>query len=172
MNLKLKDLIGPAVALVAVAAGILQYRLTSQQDFIKPVREAQLKLYEEASSAAAQLATFQRSAPEWMKSHQEFLKLYYGPLAIVEDFDHLAEHRNEPLTVEQAMIIFKSCLDDEQQCRKLGADLLELSLALAHTCRESLSRSWGYDVKQLKGDYQKLAQDYWKKVQNSKLEQK
>ena len=35
-----------------------------------------------------------------------------------------------------------------------------LSLALAHSCRESLGRSWGYEVKQLEGDYQQLALAY------------
>lgn len=55
------------------------------------------------------------------------------------------------------MIIFKSCLDDEKQCKELGANLYDLSLALAPSCRESLGRSWGYEVKQLEGDYQELA---------------
>ena len=47
MSLELTDLIGPGVALVAVAVGVWQYRLTSLREFIKPVREAQLKLYQE-----------------------------------------------------------------------------------------------------------------------------
>ena len=95
----------------------------------------------------------------WTKAKQEFLRLYYGPLAIVESFDHATEH-NERLPVEDAMIIFKSCLDDEKQCNELDADLPGLSLALAHSCRESLGRSWGYEVKQLEGDYQQLALAY------------
>jgi hypothetical protein len=153
MSLELTDLIGPGVAVVAVAVGVWQYRLTSLREFIKPVREAQLKLYQEASSAAAQIATLQQESPEWIKARQEFLRLYYGPLAIVESFDHATES-GERLTVERAMIIFKSCLDDEKQCNELGANLSGLSLALAHSCRESLGRSWGYKVKQLEGDYQ------------------
>jgi hypothetical protein len=119
---------------VAVAVGVWQYRLTSLREFIKPVREAQLKLYQEASSAAAQIATLQQESPEWIKARQEFLRLYYGPLAIVESFDHATES-GERLTVERAMIIFKSCLDDEKQCNELGANLSGLSLALAHSCR-------------------------------------
>jgi hypothetical protein len=81
------------------------------------------------------------------------------PLAIVESFDHATEH-NERLTVEDAMLVFKSCLDDEKRCNELDADLPGLSLALAHSCRESLGRSWGYVVKQLEGDYQQLALAY------------
>jgi hypothetical protein len=100
MSLELTDLIGPGVAVVAVAVGVWQYRLTSLREFIKPVREAQLKLYQEASSAAAQIATLQQESPEWIKARQEFLRLYYGPLAIVESFDHATES-GERLTVER-----------------------------------------------------------------------
>jgi hypothetical protein len=52
------------------------------------VREAQLRLYQEASLAAAQIATFPHESSEWTKAKQELLRLYYGPLAIVESFDH------------------------------------------------------------------------------------
>ncbi len=62
------------------------------------------------------------------------------------------------------MIIFNSCLDDEKQCNELGANLPGLSLALAHSCRESLGRSWGYKVKQLEGDYQEVALAYQKRL--------
>ncbi len=82
----------------------------------------------------------------------------------MEDFEHTSGQGEKRLTVEDAMVIFKSCLDDEKRCDELGGDLLGLSLALAHTCRESLGRSWGYEVKQLEGDYQQLALDYRNKV--------
>ena len=62
------------------------------------------------------------------------------------------------------MMIFKSCLDEEKQCNELGANLPGLSLALAHSCRESLGRSWGYEVEQLEGDYQRLALAYQQRL--------
>ena len=65
----------------------------------------------------------------------------------------IATEHNERLPVEDAMIIFKSCLDDEKQCNELDADLPGLSLARAHSCRESRAIV-GYEVKQLEGDYQ------------------
>jgi hypothetical protein len=55
MSLELTDLIGPGVAVVAVAVGVWQYRLTSLREFIKPVREAQLKLYSQTGIPAAVL---------------------------------------------------------------------------------------------------------------------
>jgi hypothetical protein len=47
----------------------------------------------------------------------------------------------------------------------LGGDLKKLSLALAHTCRESLGASWGYKVTQLAAEvnYQKAAIEFGEK---------
>jgi hypothetical protein len=168
MHLEAKDVIGPIVAMLAVGVGIWQYRVTSKSEFIKPVREAQLRLYEDASSAAARIATLPTESPEWTASRQEFLRLFYGPLAIVEDFHHDINEPDDNLTVELAMIIFKSCLDDQEGCKAAGGTLLNLSLALAHTCRQSLGDSWGYAAKQLEGDYQKIALEYWKKYQQNR----
>ncbi len=159
--IQLKDLIGPVVALLAVGGGLWQYRRTSKREFIKPLREAQLQLYQAATSAAAKLATLPRDSEEWSKNHTEFLRLYYGPLAIFEDFDHRPGAKT--LTVERAMVVFKTCLDDTTQDEQLQ----DLSLALAHTCRESLGRSWGVELPQLHGTYQKLAMDYWERIQKT-----
>ena len=157
----LKDFGGPLIAAAAVAVGLSQYAITAKRDFVQPLRSAQLARYQEASSAAARLATLPRDSKEWSDSRDDFLRLYYGPLAMVEDFEASTEDR---LTVELAMIIFRSCLDDEQKCTKNGANLRDLSLALAHACRESLGESWGYELPQLKGEYQKMAKAYWEKA--------
>jgi hypothetical protein len=165
MNLKdIADIAAPTIAAIAIAVGIWQYRSISQREFTKPVREAQLKLYEDASREAARLATLQRSSPEWLKSYYDFVALYYGPMAMVEEFDHGPRRDDNLLTVEDAMILFKSCLEDENECKVLGSNLVDLSLALAHTCRVSLGRSWGVTVEQLAGDYQQRAVDYRKKL--------
>jgi len=42
----------------------------------------------------------------------------------------------------------------------LAAPECSWASAAAHSCRESLGRSWGYEVKQLEGDYQQLALAY------------
>ncbi|HEV2957984.1 MAG TPA: hypothetical protein VGX95_17855 [Xanthobacteraceae bacterium] len=175
---ELKDFIAPVAALIAVGVGIWQYRATSKSNFIRPVREVQLRLYEEASSAAARLATLERDSRAWKEAYQDFLRLFYGPLAIVEDFEHGPNDQEKPdqndkkvLTVEDAMIVFKACLDDETFFAEFKADLLNLSLALAHACRESVGRSWGFEIEQLKGDYQERALeclDKWNKTHQDK----
>jgi hypothetical protein len=157
-----KDFAAPLLAALAFAAGLWQYAVSSQRDFIRPLREAQLTHYVAASGAASSIATLPRDSDAWKKSRDEFLRLFYGPLAIFENFDHKAAEGK--LTVEMAMIIFKTCLDDLDRCEKDGGNLRDLSLALAHACRESLGKSWGYDLPQLRGDYQQRALDYWDHV--------
>jgi hypothetical protein len=156
-------LVGPAVTSVLVVFGFWQYRRTSQRDFIQPLRQAQLDLYREACSAAALVATLPKDGAPWKKSRAEFLRLYYGPLAIVEDFDH--QPGGDRLTVERAMILFKRCLDDQPQCDQFDSSLATLSLALAHACRESLGRTWGHDLAQLKGTYHERALEYARRLE-------
>ena len=98
------------------------------------------------------------------QSQTEFLRLYYGPLAIVESFDHATESVKDS-TVERAMIIFKSCLDGEKQCNELGANLPRPEPCACAFLQESHARrSWGYKVKQLEGDYQEVALAYQKRL--------
>jgi hypothetical protein len=154
-----KDALTLVLASVAVVIGLLQYHYTSRSEFLKPVRETQLQLYVEASSAAATLATAPRSSEEWRKANLDFLRLYFGPLAMVEDYRHTVQgdDKNQNVTVEQAMMAFKGCLDDPS-C--VGSwKMNQLSLALAHTCRVSLGSSWGFMAAQLQGDYQKVIED-------------
>jgi hypothetical protein len=156
-------LVGPLVALGAVIFGLVQYRRTSKRDFIKPLREAQLDLYREACSATALVATSPRDDGAWVKSKTEFLRLYFGPLAILENSDR--ESEGHGLSVESAMFLFKRCMENEPQCGEFGTSLPNLSLALAHACRESLGHTWGYDLPQLKGIYHQEALAYAQKLQ-------
>jgi hypothetical protein len=86
-----------------------------------------LQLYTTASTAAATLATSDDQT-ERTAALKRFWSLYWGELALVED-----------RRVEQAMVKFGEGL-------KRNADreeLQQLSLALAHACRDSLGASWG-----------------------------
>ena len=158
-----KDVIGPTGVILTLVAGILQYRQTTRRDFIKPLRETQLRAYEQATSAASILANAPRKSKQWNDALAEFLRLFYGPLAMFEDFDH--SQGSSRLTVEDAMIAFKHGLDNGASPNMLK----NLSLALAHTCRESLGASWKIDLPQLHGDYQQKAIDYMKGRQKRML---
>jgi hypothetical protein len=148
--MNLKDILTIGIGSAALAIGLVQYHYTSQNEFLKPIRETQLKLYVDASSAAASLATLPVDSKEWKDARADFLRLFYGPMAIVENYESDPGQSSEAITVERAMIAFKECLDDAS-CEKRN-----YALALAHTCRVSLGTSWGFDYKELEGKYQNL----------------
>lgn len=151
----LKDALTIFFVVIGGIVGLYQYYSTSRNEFLKPIREEQLKLYEEASSAAALLATTSKDSDDWKKAKVEFYRLYYGPLAMVENYHHTRTGADaDEITVERAMIAFERELSREGG-PKPGA-LENLSLALAHTCRVSLGSSWGFHAEQLRGDYQNL----------------
>jgi hypothetical protein len=127
--------VAAALALVGAAVGIYEYLDGVQQQSRRPYWERQVALYFDATSAAATLAT---SDDETKRSTAaaEFWKLYWGPLALVEDRE-----------VEATMVQFGDCL--ATRCPQ--AQLQQLSLALAHTCRNSLAKSWKLTLDQLKG---------------------
>jgi len=148
-----KDKLTLLIAALGVGFGAWQYSKSSRADFLQPIRESQLKLYEEASSAAATLATTERNSEDWKKAYGDFYRLYYGPLAMLENYRHEATGKDQKaVTVERAMIVFGQQLE----ARANATTLRNLSLALAHTCRTSLATSWGFSADQLRGDYQEM----------------
>lgn len=84
-------------------------------------------LYTEATQAAATLSTTE-DGPERDAAEQRFWSLYWGELALVES-----------LEVEQAMAAMGWGLNEGAD----SAELKQLSLRLAHACRDSLVQSWG-----------------------------
>jgi hypothetical protein len=92
----------------------------------KPFLDRQLALYTEASQIAAKIAT-STDSNELEISQQRFWALYWGELALVENKG-----------VESAMVKLGKALDGSAPQQQLQ----QLSLALAHACRESLDKSW------------------------------
>ncbi|MCH8810027.1 MAG: hypothetical protein IH993_09385 [Proteobacteria bacterium] len=133
-----------AISTVAISAFVfLTQRVQSIQDFERetkrPFIEQQFKLYGEAVAVASRLARAaeqgQRPPPE--EDLQRFWELYWGPLAMVEDF-----------RVELAMVVFGRSLEDyaggiSTECSRM---LNKASLALAHRARQSLEEQWGVEL--------------------------
>ncbi|MFT7772054.1 hypothetical protein [Roseateles sp.] len=120
--------------------GVYQFVMTQRAQMetrrieaTKPFLERQLKLYTEATQAAATLATSKVDS-ELELAGKKFWSLYWGELALVEDRQ-----------VEAAMVQFGRVL----QSGGAGQELALASLQLAHACRESLAESWG--VRQWQG---------------------
>jgi hypothetical protein len=101
----------------------------------RPFLDLQLKLYTEAIQTTEILAT--SSDENELKSRaKRFWELYWGELGMVENGGLAAPDGG----VEGAMVRFGNALRSDP-ANKHGLQLL--SLALAHTLRNSLATSWG-----------------------------
>jgi hypothetical protein len=166
MKLEIKDIIGPLITATALSFGVIQYGATSYDEFVKPVREAQLKLYQEISDTAALIATQPKDSPEQGKNRRDFLRLYYGPLTMLEDFSHGRTDGPDDPTVEEAATVFKTCLE-RQDCKDDAEAVHKLSRALAYTCRESLRKSWRYKAAGFRPEHKTTILEYEKRFQKA-----
>ena len=107
-----------------------------------PFWQKRVQLYFDASEAAGIIAS-RAAGAERAKAEAAFWRLYLGPLAVVEDDQ-----------VESAMVEMGNCLDKTEDCDQ--ATLSKRSLALAHSCRQSIGDTWRLGLTELKGKYQQL----------------
>ncbi len=98
----------------------------------KPFSSRQLELYFDAVEVASAIAA--GSAVEQAQQLATFWRLYWGPLALVED-----------MKVAQAMIQFGHALDANASQGELKIYALEL----AHACRDSIAESWKVTLPEL-----------------------
>ena len=104
-------------------------------EYRRPLWERQIAVYFEATTAAGLLVSSE-DATQLAAAERDFWKLYYGPMALVED-----------IGVERAMVNFGQCL-------RKGCEVTQLrtrALALAHACRKSLGESWAVKLPELEG---------------------
>lgn len=99
-------------------------KLEAQKVFLAKRHE----LYFDAVNAAATIARTKSDA-ERRDATDKFWKLYWGPMALVED-----------AKVEAAMVAFGRCVNGCEEGRE------RLSLDLAHACRDSIATSWDVDL--------------------------
>jgi hypothetical protein len=128
------------VPVLALLFAIQQYSLeqrrssdvditNSQRAFMQPVLTRQLDLYLGASSAVATLAS-STNAAEQAKARDEFWRLYWGPLVMLESPD-----------VSIAMKKVGKCLEDaDRACSR--QDLQDLSLILSSSLTTDYFSAW------------------------------
>ena len=124
-------------AFVGGFIGLWRYFDTSEKQFRKPYWERQLALYFEATEAASSLATGDVEQ-QLEEAKKKFWILYWGPLALVEDRE-----------VEASMVQFAETLAKYENGTDCREELKNRSLALAHTCRESIGKSWKMELGKL-----------------------
>jgi hypothetical protein len=137
---RIEQILKTAGALVAVAGfvwGVYQYfdnrdreLENAQVEARRPFLDRQMTLYTDATRAVALIATSEDAA-ERANAEQRFWELYWGELALVEDS-----------RVEAAMVAFKNGLVGKAGQPKMQ----QLSLDLAHACRDSLAEAWGVEL--------------------------
>jgi hypothetical protein len=145
--------IATAAALIIAGGWTLITYLTTRRDAAqtaliearKPFLDKRLELYMVAASAAATVASLHATPAEVEAAKDRCWNLYYGPLALVED-----------VPVEQAMMEFAACIvttvGTPPPCS--APELRDRSLALAHSCRDSIAANW--NVKLSNSDLKEL----------------
>lgn len=103
----------------------------------KPFESKRLELYLDAASAAATIAKV-KDPIRVAQAKDDFWRLYWGPLALVED-----------RSVEASMVKIGRCLQNDKDC---GPGIEQLALDLAHDCKYSIAGQWGASLDEVTFD--------------------
>jgi hypothetical protein len=141
---KLASLLG---GVIVATAAVLAYYDKGTREQKKPFREAQLQLCQDASEAAATLASLTpqvKASPSgpsegaWENARARFEQLYWGSLAVVENDDveaRMVDFRERLMACENEI---RAGTLDEQKRLKLQQD----ALRIAHACRALIAEGW------------------------------
>jgi hypothetical protein len=129
------------LTLATISVSAWQYNATSAQKNREPFLQKQLEYAIKASDTLATLAV-ETDAGEWEKARIGFWKLYWGPLAIVEDRD-----------VERAMVEAHAIVPKQPVANPVlpMTSLNTSSLHLAHAARNMILKSWNVELPGLQG---------------------
>ena len=119
--------LGTAVALGGLLLTGIQYTRNQSVEAAKPFLEKKLKWCEEAVETTAFIATSETGGKTAAARTVRFRQLYWGVMGMVE---------NQQIT--DAMIAFGDKLDGKYS----SSTLRDLSLDLAHACRQEMADSW------------------------------
>jgi hypothetical protein len=118
----------PLGAIVVFIWGLFKFSHSNELSFKRPFWEKQLELYTEATSAAAILCSAS-DEDDWAKAKKEFLRLYFGPLCLVESDE-----------VAGAMKLIKTELDSTNFAERNVSILKSLCFNLGIECRKSVNQ--------------------------------
>ncbi len=112
-----------------------------------PFVKMQTELSVAASTAAAALASSQDEG-SWLKAREDFWRLYWGPLALVEDRD-----------LERAMVEFGSHVPPNITFEERPTNLGFLSLNIAKAARSEMASAWNPDFEPNKNNEFRTSRD-------------
>jgi hypothetical protein len=143
-------IISVLIAILTITAGIIQYRITNNENFRKAFWEKRYELYTNVISIASEIAN-SNSLEESKNYRKEFWKLYWGNLSLIEDVTierAMVKYGKLLAACEEGTIPEGSCFQGLNDSTKLGMSyvnrpgLRKLSFDLAHCARESLKNTW------------------------------
>jgi len=118
--------VGAVVTVGGLLLALVQFLISQSVDAQKPYLEKKLEWCEEAANTAAWISV--RDPEQVADKKLRFWELYWGVMGLVENQE-----------VTDAMIAFGRGLQGKIPP---GSSLKQLSLAIAHACRQELARDW------------------------------
>jgi hypothetical protein len=134
-----------ALSLATIVIGIWQFGEQSAQANREPFLKQQMDLAFEASSSAAQLAN-ETDPDEWEKARKTFLRLFWGPLKMVEN-KKVAEKMGAVKTRMEELVKTHPVAASDLPVTKLDLESRELACEL----RRLVLSSWRANLAAIEG---------------------
>jgi|SRR6185437_1018654 len=143
----LENIVKTITAIIAVLGfiyGVYQFLMQNERQYRQKIYEAQLELYDEVMDLTSIIATTPYDSVATTlasENSRKFDEFYYGKMTLFED-----------TVVEKAMIEYKNMKDDfmAQRPTVKTRDLTNVCLQLGYACRNSLQKTWGLQLEELK----------------------
>jgi hypothetical protein len=132
------------IAILGFIYGVYQFLIQNERQYRQKIYEAQLQLYNDVIDLSSLIATTSYDSVETklaLENSRRFDEFYYGKMTLFED-----------TAVERAMINYKTMKDDFMAQRPIvkTRDLQHVCLQLGYACRNSLQKTWGLQLEELK----------------------
>jgi len=133
------------IAVLGFAYGIYQFLVQQERQYRQKIYESQLEFYKDVIDLASQIAI---TSPDSVdnntskKNSQKFDEYYYGKMTFFED-----------TAVEKAMKDFKDIKDGYTVFHRPSVKIRDVQmgcLKLGYACRNSLQKTWGLQLQELK----------------------
>lgn len=132
------------IAILGFIYGVYQFLIQNERQYRQKIYETQLELYNEVMDLSSIIATTSYDSVATklaLENSRKFDEFYYGKMTLFED-----------TAVEKAMIDYKIMKDDfmAQRPTVKTRDLQNVCLQLGYACRNSLQKTWGLQLEELK----------------------
>lgn len=136
------SLLGEILAFAGFLFAAFKYSQEKKREFQKRFFEEQLKVYNEAVDCASIISIYNKESDEYKKATMDFRRLFWGKMCVIED----KEVEARMAQFNEALRLYENQLSSESQTAIKNL-LRDLTLALAHACRNSSIKTWEMEYK-------------------------